>query len=228
MNEALLTFVRHKGGVFSPSYWIARYGFSVGGFSHVAPTLPDGSYIDARADVTHDENGAPITPGVRRRPAFYEDWLYWKVVSIRVSDFATWAAGLKCLKGAIGHQYNQAAIYGMVYGKNLFTRGEYICSQLGYDYGRQSGLGFPSPVPAYEVSPDALFFMATAGWGGQVIAQGQGRDEGLDWLDKYRETNAKAQWSVQSIMGATEMRRSKVLIFKEVFRRRVQSLIRTE
>lgn len=159
------------------SWAIAREGYSVGGWSHIAPMLPDGSHIDARDDWIHaptkgwgDSRFQPsIAPGVQHRPPNYEKWKRWAVVQFLLPDDQVDRAH-RFLWESIGDGYDSKAIAGFILGLSLHAPAHFICSALGYNFCRTAQLGYDGPIPNYEVSPDDLYLLMTNGWGGKIIA----------------------------------------------------------
>lgn len=155
---------------FGASSWlISREGMSQGGYSHIAPMLPDGSYIDARNDaIVAPSNGWSvkgypnyIAPGVQHRPPQYELWKKQTIVEVPWTDEQE-AIGLAFLKANIGAQYDQRAIESFVFGVALHGDGQFICSAFELAMCRACGLLPNTPTPEWEVPPDTVFMMLTA------------------------------------------------------------------
>lgn len=155
------------------SYLISRFGFSVGGWSHVRPLLDDGSSIDSFEDtITGKWPGFPSTidPGVRLRPPHFRKLRASAVVAVPVTSAQKEVWKKFLWVGARAHlRYDHGAIDGFIEGRNLHTRKSYICSAWAAKSGRRIGLGHPSNVPVHEISPDILFALSQEAWGGKVI-----------------------------------------------------------
>jgi hypothetical protein len=154
-----LQFVRGYG---FGSWMISREGFVTRGFSHVAIRLDSGNLLDSRSDHVAGE-----PPGVRERYNHYEAWKYTEVVRIPVNS-AGKARALKWAGGMIGHQYDEAAIWGFLVGIRDHTRGAFICSAFATDYLVHTGALAKPPVPPSQISPDVLNVMALTACKGSI------------------------------------------------------------
>lgn len=141
---------------------IAWYGQGYGGFSHVDAVLPDGSLLGARYDRCGGQE-----PGVRIRPQGYERWLRRTLVTVPCTAQQA-AAWQRWLRGELGKQYDPQAIWAFALGLAPKKDGRWICSacqNAGLRDGAQ--LAHASSVPDSQVTPDALYQIATEGLGGR-------------------------------------------------------------
>lgn len=168
---------------FGLSSWlISRQGLSWGGFSHVAPMLPDGSHIDARSDVIHAPRGgwkdaagnimaqfSPAIPsGIQHRPPAYEDWKREVIVEVDCSaDQEADAYGY--MQRHIGDQYDKAAIGAFIFGFAMHGRGRAICSAFTLDIMRYVKLTKGTFIKTWEVPPNTMFMVHTEGMGARAI-----------------------------------------------------------
>lgn len=145
---------------------IGWYGCGYGGFSHAAPRLMNGDYIDARNNWTKTVDGKTIPAGVQRRPEAVESWTKCVRATLPVS-LAEYKAWEKYLRAGINQRYDQADILGFILGKPL-TQGDgyWICSEWGAS-SLQAINRLPKefPFPLRECTPNSLLWMvATAGF----------------------------------------------------------------
>lgn len=148
-----LQFVR---GTSLTARAIAWWGNGYGGFSHVDALLPDGTLLGARDDAV---GGKP--PGVQIRPQGYEKWDRKEVVEIATSSQQAdvWRS---YLRSQIGMQYDKGAIWDFILGRqDLHQAGHWICSALQTGALQAAGLLRRLPVPDQQVSPDALYLLAS-------------------------------------------------------------------
>lgn len=148
-----------RGPDFS-SYWIERFGFGNGGFSHGASVLRDGRYLDSRSDVI---NGVPA--GVHIRDPKSERAIYRERWAIDVSDsvYADWEANLRA---KIGTPYGDSDIMDFILGRAGHIGGQWICSALAVNALQHVKLVvYPLPVEAHAISPNSLLLLiAQAGF----------------------------------------------------------------
>lgn len=164
---------------FGLSSWlISRQGLSWGGFSHVAPMLPDGSHIDARSDIIRAPKGGwkddagnliaafpPAIPaGIQHRPGGYEDWLREVVVEVPCTAQQE-ADAYGYMRRHIGDQYDDAAIGGFISGFAMHGRGRAICSAFTLDILRFVKLTKGTFIKTWEVPPNTMFMVMTEGMG---------------------------------------------------------------
>lgn len=165
-------------GMGFSSWAIARFGFSAGGWSHVAPMLPDGSYIDSRDDWIHAPpkgwkfpGFAPsIPPGVQHRPPNYCKRRRWAVVEIMVTpeQAQEWES---YLRKHIGAKYDRAAIWGFALGRKMHSAKRFICSAFSLSSLERLRVFQKSDIGASEVSPDSLYVMMRARPGSRIVAR---------------------------------------------------------
>ena len=135
-----------------PSRLIAWFGQGAGGWSHVAPVLADGRYLDSRSDVL---GGVPA--GVHIRLPETEGWVKKQRVSLEVSPetYAEWEANLRA---RIGDAYGKADIEGFITGKPLHTKAQWICSAHFFNSLQHVKLiPYPLTTPAHQITPDGAF-----------------------------------------------------------------------
>ena len=163
------------------SWLISREGLSWGGFSHVAPMLPDGSYIDARSDVIRAPRGGwkdpagnvltafpPTIPaGIQHRPWNYMNNKREVIVEVPCTSVQETLA-YKYLNSRIGDEYDKDAIGSFIFGIPLHSKGHSICSALGLEVMRAVSLTEGNSVQTWEVPPDTLFMFQTEGMGARV------------------------------------------------------------
>jgi hypothetical protein len=160
---------------------IGNFGFPQGP-SHCASVIVDAKgrerYLDSR-----DNEIAGVPPGVHIREIATETWVKKQRASFQVSqaDYDVWE---KNGRDHITDEYDKDAILGFLEGKSIHTAGRYICSAQAVNMiqhmcrswtpPRIGFIPFPLPVPAHEISPDALLLiLATAGLTiGPVIVPG--------------------------------------------------------
>jgi len=151
---------------------IAWYGNGYGGFSHVDAVMPDGSLLGARDDAIYvegrDGDWSRIAPGVRLRPPEYETWARKAVIQIPCSP-ANANRWEEFLRGQIGQPYDSGSIWGFVLGIRSHQTGHWICSALQSAALQDIGLMGRTTVPTNQITPDALYLLATAGLGGQQV-----------------------------------------------------------
>lgn len=142
------------------SRFIAWYGEGYGGYSHVAPVLADGRYLDARDDVI-----AGVPAGVHIREPSTEKWVKKRQVTLQVShtEYAAWEANLRA---RIGDGYGSPDIMGFITGSQTHARGKWICSAHAIDSVQHiHRVPYPLPIPAHQITPNAaLLILATAGF----------------------------------------------------------------
>ena len=139
---------------------IAWYGQGAGGYSHVAPVLADGRYLDARNDWL---GGVP--PGVHIRLPSTEAWVKKRRVSLTVSllEYQEWEANLRA---RIGDGYGRTDIWDFITGSAKHDSGYWICSAHFIDSLQHiKRIVYPLPVLAHQITPDdALLLVAQAGF----------------------------------------------------------------
>ena len=130
---------------------IAWYGQGYGGWSHVDAILPDGTCLGARSDAV---GGKP--PGVQIRPAGYEKWVRRSVIDLPCPDpqQKIWE---DFLRSQINEPYDKADIWGFVLGRELQTKGEWICSALQLAGLETSGVLHKLHVTPQQCPPNMLF-----------------------------------------------------------------------
>lgn len=142
------------------SRFIAWYGNGYGGYSHVAPVLADGRYLDARSDVL---NGVPA--GIHIREPMSEDWIKKRRATLLVKGdvYDAWEANLRA---RINDLYGKTDIWGFITGHNEHDDGHWICSAHAIDSVQHIELvPYPLPVPAHQITPNsALLILATIGF----------------------------------------------------------------
>lgn len=142
------------------SRFIAWYGNGYGGYSHVAPLLADGRYLDARSDVL---NGVPA--GVHIRAPESEHWIKKRRASLTVPPacYEAWEANLRA---RINDGYGKVDIWGFITGRNTHQNGHWICSAHAINSVQHVKIvPYPLPVLAHQITPNsALLILATAGF----------------------------------------------------------------
>jgi hypothetical protein len=156
MSEIAVDFLWGTGWT---SKLIGQFGFPQGP-SHCASVLSDGRYLDSRDTVL-----AGVPAGVHIRVPSTEAFLKKQRASLAVTpqEYADWEANLRA---KITTDYDRDAILGFLEGKSMHTAGQWICSALAVNAVQHiKKVPFPLPVPAHEISPDALLLiLATAGF----------------------------------------------------------------
>ena len=147
---------------------IAWWGNGAGGFSHVDALLADGTLLGARDDTIKTKEGVAIPPGVQIRPDNYEKWVRREIVKIpctsqQAADWDAW------LRAQVNSEYDKAAILSFITGTPMHEAGHWICSACQSGGLIQVGLLRPSPIPTSQITPDALYLLATSGIGGQIV-----------------------------------------------------------
>lgn len=182
-KDAVIRFGFERGYGWK-SYWIARFGFPIDGWSHVRPLLDDGSSIDSFESWIYapptgwSVPGFPeaIGPGVAHRPPTWRKVKASAVVVVPVTaeQKAKW---LKFLwDGVAAHiAYDMGAIEDFIVGKDKAHRNADICSAWARESGRNIWLGHPSNVMSRQVSPDMLYAISQEAWGGTVMLQKGGQ-----------------------------------------------------
>ena len=148
---------------------ISWFGLGPGGYSHSASVLADGRYLDARNDVL-----AGVPAGVHIRDPKTEPWIRKLRASLEVTqaEYDMWEAGLRA---KIGDAYGRSDIMEFLFDRGKHEPGHYICSALAvnaiqhvsrsWDPTHLGYIPFPLPVPAHQISPNALLLiLATAGF----------------------------------------------------------------
>jgi hypothetical protein len=142
------------------SRFIAWYGNGYGGYSHCAPVLADGRYLDARSDVL---DGVPA--GVHIRQPSSERWIKKRRASMIVpqSCYDEWEANLRA---RIGDGYGKVDIWGFITGHNDHQNGHWICSAHAINSVQHVKIvPYPLPVPAHQITPNsALLILASVGF----------------------------------------------------------------
>jgi hypothetical protein len=139
------------------SRFIAWYGEGYGGWSHVAPVLADGRYLDARDDVL---NGVPA--GVHIRQAWSEPWKLKRRISLTVDQpiYDAWEANLRA---RIGDGYGRFDIWSFISGRNDHKPGHWICSAHFIDSLQHIKLvPFPLPIEAHSITPNAALLIGAS------------------------------------------------------------------
>lgn len=160
------------------SWMIARFGFSAGGWSHVAPMLSDGSFIDSRDDWVHAPGKGwkqsifppSIPPGIQHRPPNYCKRKRFAVVEIQVTpeQAREWDA---YIRSHIGAKYDRAAIWGFALGRKMHSRKRFICSAFAMSSLERIGILQKSDIRTFEVSPDSLYVVMRARPGSVVAVR---------------------------------------------------------
>jgi hypothetical protein len=168
--------------VYGLGFWswlIARFGFSGKGWSHVAPTLPDGCYIDARDNtVTEPKSGwngtaterfpPRIPAGVQLRPPHYQRWKRWEVLALTVTkdQAVEWE---KYLNTLIGESYDSDAILGYVLDRPLHRSHSFICSAQCISSCIHIEVFHQGEIIDSEVTPNAFYLILEAS-GAKTVA----------------------------------------------------------
>lgn len=106
------------------SQLISWYGQGYGGWSHVDLILPDGHLLGARSDRV---GGAP--PGVQIRTPDYAKWKRRTVLTLPCSPVQA-STAVNFAVSQVGTQYDGMDILGFILGRELATKGRWICSAL--------------------------------------------------------------------------------------------------
>jgi hypothetical protein len=142
---------------------ISWWGQGYGGWSHVDLLLPDGTCLGARSDAI---GGKP--PGVQIRPAGYARWKRRTVLGLPCSPTEELIA-IDYARSQIGCQYDKRDILGFILGRQLQTKGEWICSALQLAVAEAAGV-----IPHMHVTPQQcppnMFFSIINAVGGTVLA----------------------------------------------------------
>jgi len=136
---------------------IAWYGQGYGGYSHVAPVLADGRYLDARNDVI---DGVP--PGVHIRDPNAEKWIKKRRVTMSVSQpcYDAWEANLRA---RIGDQYGRTDILAFITGREDHLDGHWVCSAHALDSVQHVKIiPYPLVTAAHQITPNACLLMFEA------------------------------------------------------------------
>lgn len=139
------------------SRFIAWYGNGYGGYSHVAPVLDDGRYLDARSDVL---GGVPA--GVHIRLPESEKWIKRRRVSLVVSasEYGEWEANLRA---RIDDLYGKTDIWDFITGSNKHDNGHWICSaHFVNSLQHIKRVPFPLPMPAHQITPNSALLIAAS------------------------------------------------------------------
>lgn len=139
---------------------IARFGKGTGGWSHVAPVLSDGRYLDARSDVIGGvPAGVHIRDGAKERSIKRERW----ALEVTQPQYDAWEANLRA---RIGDAYGKRDILDFIEGRPGHVNGQWICSAHAIDALQHIHLvPYPLPWLAHELTPDdALLVFATIGF----------------------------------------------------------------
>lgn len=130
--------------------------FSAGHLSHVDLVLPDGRLLGARSDSVGD---AP--PGVRVRPAGYEDWSMRVLVELPATpkqaqkfyDFAMLQ---------VGKRYDHLAIFAFALNRSWRDTEAWFCSDMLMACLEHAGLCPHLYLPTNKITPVAAATVMTA------------------------------------------------------------------
>lgn len=144
---------------------IAWYGQGYGGWSHVDCVLANGLLVGARSDKI-----AGVPPGIQARAPGYEDWIRSVLIEIPGTEsvYDSWERNVT---DRIGDQYSQQSILNFITGRYKEDKGRWICSAFATEELVNVHVMDSPPIPASQVTPDALHFAIIAGLGGKVKRQ---------------------------------------------------------
>lgn len=138
---------------------IAWYGQGYGGWSHVDLLLPDGTCLGARSDAV---GGKP--PGVQIRPHAYESWKRRTVLTLPCSAEQE-AAAIAFARAEVNAPYDEADILGFILGRELETKGAWICSAYQLAVA-EAGPVIPHMHVTPQQCPPNMFFSIINAVGG--------------------------------------------------------------
>jgi hypothetical protein len=135
---------------------IAWWGQGYGGWSHVDLLLPTGELLGARSDLV---GGKPA--GVQIRPAQYAAWKRRSVLTLPCSAAQADAAE-DFARTQVGCQYDKRDILGFILGRELQTKGEWICSALQLDVVETAGIIQKLHVTPQQCPPNMFYSIINA------------------------------------------------------------------
>ena len=131
--------------------------FSAGHFSHVDCVLPDGRLLGARSDAC---GGQP--PGVRVRPAGYENWKERVVMTVPERGLSDKQRFYDFLAAQIGKPYDSTAIWGFAVGRDWRDPRDWFCSELAAAALEMGGYLPVLYAPVNKITPAALALAVSA------------------------------------------------------------------
>lgn len=125
--------------------WAIRW-VTFSDFSHVEIELPDGTFLGAHAG-----------KGVQIRPADYCQPSFERRYAIPLSQ-ANYDAAMLYARNSIGTLYDYADIFGLLFRRNLTTKGRMICSRYLFDVLVAGGVRALNILPQYDfkATPDII------------------------------------------------------------------------
>jgi hypothetical protein len=144
---------------------ISWFGQGANGWSHVAPVLADGRYLDARSDVcvrVNERCNVPyrVPAGVHIRDPQSEKWVKKCRVSLEV-DQPTYDAWEENLRTRIGDGYGVSDIWAFITGRDRHKAAHWVCSAHWIDSLQHiKKVRYPLQIQAHQITPDAAYLIS--------------------------------------------------------------------